>query len=229
MPPWQRNLNLWPPERARRAGAVLVPPDTKVSTMFSKLLALATTLAMVLPLAAGAATIHATDVTYFKGQGVKGERAESTRALGAADDRFLSLGLGGAAVFSFGQLFVGPASVTEVTLGSRPAHVEEVRVFVSETFVKGTNRFDETAFREVGRITNASPLTALNFSGVFRYLALLDTSPRQAGRDGFDIDSISVVAAPLPAKLTAVPVPASAPLLLAGVVVLAWMRRRRAA
>lgn len=194
----------------------------------SKYLALVTALLLGASVAAHAATMNAIEVTQYPGDGIRGARADGTRAFGAADGRFMSLGLGGAAVFRFAQAFTGSAAIHEVTFGTRASHLETARVFVAETFAAGTGLFDANAFREIGRISNASRLSIIGFDGTYRYLALLDTSPRVAGRDGFDIDAISVTAAPLPGSIAAVPLPATAPLMLLGMAALAWTGRRRA-
>lgn len=195
----------------------------------SKLLVFATAAVLALPLTLNAATIHATDVTVFQGANVAAERASGSSALGAPDERFLSLGLGGAAVFSFGQMFTGPASVLEVTWGKRAGYLETARVFVGNVFAAGTPVFNASDFTEIGAVTNADPLTSFAIEGTWRYLAFLDTSPQVRGRDGYDIDSVSVSTVPPSVEIPAIPLPASGLLLLGGLIGFARLRRKPAA
>ncbi|MGV8954169.1 MAG: VPLPA-CTERM sorting domain-containing protein, partial [Cypionkella sp.] len=59
------------------------------------------------------------------------------------------------------------------------------------------------------------------FTGVFDSLKVVDTSPKVGGRDGFDIDSISVTPA-------TIPLPAGGLLLLGALGGVAALRRRKA-
>ncbi len=195
--------------------------------MFARFAPLVAAAILSLGGAASAATINATSVTTFQGAGVKGDRGNGANALGAADGKFLSLGLGGAAVFSFGQAFVGPASFLEVTFGKRAGYVERAVIYVGNVFTAGSTTFDASAFTRVGEISNATEAASLSFDGAYRFLAMVDTSPRKKGRDGYDIDAITVTAAPVAATLSAVPLPASAFFLLGGLGVLGMARRRR--
>ena len=194
--------------------------------MFHTLLA-ALVLAAALPAAATAGTINANGVTVFQGSGLTPERGVGAHALGAADGRFMSLGLGGAAVFGFAQAFTGPVHVEEVTFGARAAHLETARVFVSNAFDAGAGVFDAASFLEIGAITNATAINALQVTGRWRYLALLDTSPRVAGRDGFDVDAVSVNFVPQDQAIASVPLPAAGLVLLGGLAALGGLGRSR--
>lgn len=194
--------------------------------MFTKHLAVAVALT-TLPVAANAATINATEVTLFPGAGVSAARSVGSNAFGEADNSFLSLGLGGAAVFGFGQAFTGPVTVQEVTFGARPSHFETARVFVSNTFVPGSGTFDESSFTEVAQVTNVSGVVTFDVAGSYRFLAFLDTSPVFAGRDGFDIDSISASSVPEDSNFPVVPLPATGLLLLGSLAALSAARRTR--
>ena len=188
---------------------------------------LAVALALALPAAGHAATIQATAATVFAGKGVKGDRGLAANALGAEDGTFLSLGLGGAAVFSFGQLFTGPAAILEVTWNTRVGFLESARVYVGNIFDTRAGAFRPDDFTDLGTITNQSASNVLSFNGAYRYLAIVDTSPRRGKRDGFDIDSVSVTSLPASASMTPVPLPASGLLLGAGLLALYASRRVR--
>ncbi len=140
---------------------------------------------------AQAATIHATSVDeYNEGAGIHDPaRRITANALGAPDGKFLSLGLGGDATFSFGVNFGSPGAVFEITYGKRDGHVETADVF---GILHGAETF-------LGAIINDTGISILTFSGYYEALKVVDTSPVVAGRDGFDIDSIRVTAVPLPA------------------------------
>lgn len=140
---------------------------------------------------AQATTIYATSVdNYTQGTGVNQPgRDDPTNALGAPDGNFLSLGIGGSAIFSFGTVFAGPIRVVEITFGNRDNHEEIVDVFAGYL----------GNFTFVGSIINTNQINFLNFSGFFDQLKLVDNSPVVAGRDGFDIDAIGVSPIPLPA------------------------------
>lgn len=157
-------------------------------------------------------------------------RGDLGNALGAPDATqspsfrgFYSLGLGGSATFGFGASgvsgFGAPGSVVEITAGSRSGHVEQILV---EAFNVVTKVWDN-----IGVISNQGPQNlslsvSLNLApgAVYNLLRLTDQSPVVAGRDGFDIDSISVAAVPLPA---------GGLLLIGALGGLALLRRRKAA
>ncbi len=66
---------------------------------------------------AQAGTLYATDVIWTNNGtvGSGNNRDVKANALGAPDQKFLSLGKGGMADFTFGQLFTGPGVSYEVT------------------------------------------------------------------------------------------------------------------
>jgi hypothetical protein len=163
------------------------------------------------------AVTYATAVDYAPGTGITdANRKVESNALGDANGNFLSLGIGGLAVFSFGTPFSAPGSVLEVTYGDRTDHVETAKVYGGLTYDPVTN--DITSFVFLGNLINTSSSSILSFLGVYNFLAILDTSVGGSGRDGFDIDAISV---------TAVPVPAGVALLGTGIAALGFMGRRR--
>lgn len=167
-------------------------------------------------LAAGSAQatiVYATTVdTYTQGAGVKGVRSNTANALGTPDGKFLSLGLGGSAIFSFGTKFIAKGAVFEVTWGNVSKHQESADIY---GIVGGMAKL-------LGSISNASD-GSFDFAGIFDQLRFVDTSPLGKGsKDGFDIDALNVTPAP-------VPVPAGGLLLLSAVGGIAMLRRRKRA
>lgn len=101
-----------------------------------------------------------------EGDGTKttGRRGDPDNALGAPDStgttvNFLSLGLGGTAVFSFGQAFESEATIFEVTFtctGDGPAcanYPEQAEVFVGSAYQAGS--FDLNGFASQAGVLNA--------------------------------------------------------------------------
>lgn len=180
----------------------------------------AAVLAAVLGSSVQAATIYATGVSWTNNGtvGSANNRDNPNNAIGAPDGSFMSLGLGGQADFTFGQMFTGPGESYEITFGNRAGYFESANVFAG---VNGT-------FSNVGTINNASPAGfVFNFAGMFDTLRLVDTSPIFSGRDGYDVDAVGVTAltGPNPGPQP-VPLPASALLLGAGLAGLGALRRK---
>lgn len=159
--------------------------------MTIKMLLLATAVAAGFSGAASASTYYATTVvSYTPGTGITDpDRMVTDHALGAPDDEFLSLGLGGSAVFSFGRTFTGPGQIYEITY-SRPGYTETASLFGS---VDGVN------YDFIASVNNTDEESIFTFAGTYNYLKVWDNSPVRAGRDGFDIDAVSVSAVPIPA------------------------------
>lgn len=168
-----------------------------------------------------AATIYATGIVFDRNGAVVGNadnRNTPGNALGEPDQKFFSLGLGGQADFTFGQLFTGPGESYEITFGNRTGYTETADVFVG---LGGDFTF-------VTAINNASPSAfVFNFPGVFDTLRLVDTSPFVSGRDGYDVDAVGVTAfnGPVPGPQP-IPLPASVLLLGAGLAGLGALRRK---
>lgn len=168
---------------------------------------------------ASTATIYATGVDWTNNGtvGSSNNRDIAANSLGAPDGKFMSLGLGGQADFTFDQLFTGPGVSYEITFGNRASYVETADVFAGY----------EGSFQQVGSITNSSAAGyVFTFSGFFDTLRLVDTSPSGSGRDGYDVDAVGVTPfgpgnAPAP-----VPLPASVLLLGAGLAGLRVVRRK---
>lgn len=180
---------------------------------FVRTAGLAAIAALSMTAASNAAIVYATGVTVNVVGTNAGDtgRADPLAALGAADGKFYSLGLGGAATFTFlpAAYFKAPLSVVEITFGNRAKHVERINIF-------GMAGMTSTL---LGSITNNKLTSSLMFSGVFQALKVVDASDVKKARDGFDIDSISVAAVPLPA---------GGLLLLSALGGIAALRRRKA-
>ena len=180
---------------------------------------------------ANAVTVHATSITVGATTVTTATstttRSDLGNALGASDayqsgnvyGGFYSLGIGGSAVFGFGTNFGAPGSVVEVTAGSRSGHPESLLV---EAFNVLTSMWEN-----LGTINNQGPTgltlaVTLNLApgAAYSQLRLTDTSPFVEGRDGWDVDSISV---------SAVPLPAAGFLLIGALGGLAALRRRKMA
>lgn len=144
----------------------------------------------------------ATDVVYFEdgaNYGNDASRSSLSNALGAPDGTFLSLGLGGIAVFDFGTLFDSNGVAVEITYGNRDNYLEKLDLFVSAT----TSDPYTYGWTAVGTIDNALEYATFDLTGLggpFRYLGVWDMSAG-SGRDGFDIDAIAVNAVPEPATM----------------------------
>ncbi|WP_300029473.1 VPLPA-CTERM sorting domain-containing protein [uncultured Roseobacter sp.] len=145
--------------------------------------------------------------------------------VGSGDDDFFSLGLGGTLVVEFDPVIAGAATVIEITNGGASSnHKEAVRIFGSND---GIN-FDILGVADnQGGIDDGTRGTSstISFAGSYAFLGFLDISKSvfsdTRSSDGFDIDAVVVT------SVAAVPLPASALLLLGGVAGLGAMRGRR--
>jgi hypothetical protein len=163
---------------------------------------------------------QATPVAYASGSTdvmvtapVAADRGIVANAYGASDGKFYSLSLGGSAVFTFlpAVAFRSPGAVVEVTNGKRESYLESMDLY---GVLGGFATY-------IGSVTNAAATTIFTFAGKFDSLKVVDTSPGGTGRDGFDIDSISVTPA-------TIPLPAGGLLLLGALGGVAALRRRKA-
>ncbi len=140
---------------------------------------------------AEAATVYATGVSWTNNGtvGSANNRNNPLNALGAPDGKFLAIGLGGSADFTFGRQFSGPGIIHEITFGNRAGYPESARILA------GLNG----QFVQVGTVGNQSASGAVfQFTGAFDTLRVVDTSGRPS-TDGFDVDAVGVSAVPLPA------------------------------
>lgn len=181
-----------------------------------KTTALAAALVAGSAMAAQAVTVFATEATIVEdGPRGPGARADIENALGPTDGAFFELGFGATVDFTFGVDFFSSATVTEVSFGNPAALGEAATVFVGTGGV----------FTEIGTVSAVdaqAPGQTIAVPGTFDTLRLTDISPITGGRTagGFDVDSVSV---------SAIPLPAAGAGLLAGLGALTLLRRRRAA
>ena len=161
---------------------------------------------VVASVSASSAVTYATLVDWTPGGGtLLPERSIEANATGAPDDKFLSLGLGGYAVFSFDTLFGAPGVVFEVTNGDVTTYPEHVEILVASTY-DGSSL---AGFQSIGIISNLLASTPVgmpfNFVGTFLYLALRDVtqlvSPNSPSTDGFDVNAVGIAAVPVPGAL----------------------------
>ena len=166
---------------------------------------------------------YATNVLWNNTAGVSDPaRIDRDNALGAPDDKFLSIGIGGLAAFDFGVSFNSTASVFEITWGNRNAYPEYAKVFVGNTAFS----LDLKDYKEVGIIRNNLEQNVIDLTGLagnpFQYLLLQDiTSDYPDGiatGDGFDVNAVGV---------SPVPEPATVLLLSSGLLGLAGFSRKR--
>ena len=152
------------------------------------------TAALAITATAGhAATFYASEVVSFT-PGVFYDvwpgRDDATSALGAADGDFVSLGIGGEIVLSFGTDFHAGGLIYEETYGARYNHDESADIYASA---------DGVTWDLISSVSNGSVATAYDITGTYSLLKIVDTSSTTGGTfDGFDLDAISVTA-PLPA------------------------------
>ncbi len=196
-----------------------------------KPLLLGSALTIASAVAATAGTVYATMVDYVQGGGtIAASRTIASNALGAPDSKFLSLGFGGYAVFSFGTDFTSPGNVVEVTFDTSN-YDEHADIYVGNSYAGTGDVNDLSSFDFVASVANTAAQGStggftFSFPGQYTYLAILDrtllrgTSSASLNGDGFDIDSVSV---------NAVPVPAAGVLLLGALGGLGVMRRRKKA
>ncbi len=181
--------------------------------------------ASVLALAAGganAAVYYADSVVSWADATKKAaDRSDPTAAQGSPDGKFYSLGLGGSLTLGFknAPFHTADVSVFEITFGNGAAtgHREAAQLYAVNS-VTGQEW-------NLGVLKNTDKGTTLRASaGSFDQIRLVDVSrtafTSTQSTDGFDVDSVSVAAVPLPA---------AGMMLLAGLGSLAALRRRKPA
>lgn len=178
-------------------------------------------------------------VEYTEGSGIKdnqrNQRTDTDNALGSylnTYDRakhgseekflvnknldFLSLGLGGEAIFEFGSYFFPEITVWETTWGKKKnqeQHDERLEVLVSNDLQEWVSlgiieNIAGGAYNSVDGATISADEGSELSSQLFRYVKVVDESPVPgSSRDGFDVNAIAVKGSGKFAK--AVPEPAS--------------------
>lgn len=183
---------------------------------------------------ASADVIYATSVESYtpglqkNGQQVELARRDPTKALGAPINNdtmnFVSLGFGGELTLGFDQPFAPiSVTVTETTWGTIGNHLERADIFVGYHDVDNIlqwlfagsvmNTHDNTPI-DISHLANTAP--------AFTLVRIVDTTPglpTTSSYDGFDVDGVAVIAAPVPA-------PGAAALAALGMIAAAPRRRR---
>lgn len=149
--------------------------------------------------------------------GCAGVRSDTNNALGAANGLFYSMGFGGTLVVGFAQpLFDAANDVAafEITYDREKGHDEAVDVY---SVLGGVETY-------LGRLLNNVASSSVRATTAFEHIKLVDVTgeefPNTSSNDGFDVDSVSIAAVPLPA---------AGLMLLAGLGGLAALRRRKTA
>lgn len=197
-------------------------------------LAIATAaLATVLASTAQAGLVYASHVEQFSqglkrnGSSVDPSRSDPSKALfspqGNDTMNFVSLGMNGSLILSFGSKFATSVSVTETTYGNAAGHPESAQIYV------GVGAFWNTAtWYLVGSVLNTadgSPMSLAAVNGIsgtdaYDFLKIKDTTlslSSTASLDGFDVDGVSTFAV----------VPAPGAFALMGLAGIIGGRRRR--
>jgi len=120
----------------------------------------------------------------------------------SGNQKFLSLGLGGSAIFSFGTLFQNEVRLWETTWGykaGQSAYDEQVEVYVGKnlndwTFVSLVKNIADGAYN-----TKIGTSVKLAAGETYQYVKLVDKSAQAKDRDGWDVSAIAVEAAPISA------------------------------
>jgi hypothetical protein len=168
-------------------------------------------------------------VFKYSDQGKLEARTQLDSALGSPEkggnvdqvSNFLSLGLGGEAVFSFGTGFSGEVKIWETTWGEKSSqsdYWEEVKIYVGKTqnewFELGNiqniadGAYDPSDHNKTnGQLDGGASLLTTDLFGaeVFNFVKVVDVTPEsqwKSNRDGFDINAIAVegVSVPEPAS-----------------------------
>ncbi|WP_419779396.1 VPLPA-CTERM sorting domain-containing protein [Maridesulfovibrio sp.] len=173
------------------------------------------------------AATFANSVDYFMGSGLSATsvRANPLNSLGSydapavdsqnvavgGDYNFLSLGMGGSAVFSFGRSFTGPVTIYETTWNRPNNYNEYAQVWAATDDVltsSGVNLGSDawvllspSIYNQDGDSFGGQTVFA---NGIYSYLKVTDTTGSVAGGssgDGFDINAVSVSPTPIPGAI----------------------------
>lgn len=185
--------------------------------------------ATLLPMAASAATITTSTGAISDGVATPGSRTDVDNAFDGVDATFYSLGIGGWLEVDVSPLsIVSPTGIIEITFNTpNPRHPESADIYmdgllagsISNNGVAGDTGVN--GFSLVASPTAGSTSYTLSFAGSYRVFRIEDTSVMvDPSNDGFDLSELSI---------SAVPVPASAALLLTGLGGFAAARRKKKA
>ncbi|AFY99968.1 PEP-CTERM sorting domain-containing protein [Calothrix sp. PCC 6303] len=129
-------------------------------------------------------------------KGYKGEEADVEKFFHTKNQNFLSLGLGGEAIFEFGKKFTKEVTVWETTWGSanekQSYHDERIQIFVGNDLKNwlsiGTiKNIADGAYKEKEGAT-----LQIGNNDTYKYVRVVDKSQVADGRDGFDVNAIAV-------------------------------------
>lgn len=147
---------------------------------------------------------YATEVLYYNNNGTSmaAGRDDTSKALGVEENTysssdFLSLGIGGTAIFGFGTEFSGSVKIWETTWGyksNQNQYDERVQVFF------GNSANPDGEWDEIGTILNIEDNAyrggfelLADSDKVYNFVKLVDVTPdARSGRDGFDVEAIAV-------------------------------------
>ncbi|WP_320008533.1 hypothetical protein [Maridesulfovibrio sp.] len=180
---------------------------------------------LLFAISAHAATF-ASSVDYFMGSGLSSTsvRANPLNALGSynapavdiqnaevgGNNNFLSLGMGGTAVFSFGKTFTGPVTIYETTWNRPNGYSEYAQVWAATDDVltsSGINLGSDawvllspSIYNQDGDSLGGQTVFA---NGIYSYLKITDVTGSSGGTagDGFDINAVSVSPTPIPGAI----------------------------
>jgi hypothetical protein len=138
-------------------------------------------------------------------KGYKGEEANVEKFFHTENKNFMSLGLGGEAIFEFGKKFNKEVTVWETTWGSanekQSYHDERIQIFVGNDLnnwlsIGTIKNIADGAYKEKEGAT-----LQIGNSNTYKYVKVVDKSQVAAGRDGFDVNAIAVKGVPEPTSL----------------------------
>lgn len=149
-------------------------------------------------------------------RGTANDRDNPANALGSNTSDFFEIGFGSYVDLKFGSVFTSPGTLIEVTNGTVSNWPESVDIYVG-------NDGDAGSFFMVGSLDNTAaqnPGGEFTFAGgPFDTVRLVDTSTfPTSGSGGWDIAAV---------RVSAVPVPAALPLLVAGIGAFGFIARRK--
>jgi hypothetical protein len=153
---------------------------------------------------------HRATGSYLKGYtGNTSNSSAVKNFLNGQNKDFLSLGVGGQAVFEFGTHFSGSVTLWETTWGEKSnqaAYDERVEVFVGNDLQNWLSIGTIQNIADNAYISSNGATLNINNNNTYKYVRLLDKSENKSGRDGFDVNAIAVrgVSVPEPTSVLGV-------------------------